>query len=438
MDKRIVLSNLGTIIEYLGVLMLIPMGVAVYYREPFLPFLFSSLITFFFGLFLEGMGDGKEEIGRLEGFAIVSLGWLLVAVFGAFPYIFSGVLDPFNAFFESMSGFTTTGSTVMIEIEKSHLGILFWRSFTQWIGGMGVILLFIAIFPKFAVAGSQLFDKEFPGPMPDKLGPRIQATARKLWMIYVLFTVIEFVILYFFCGMNSYYAICTSLSTMPTGGFSPLNKNIAGFANPAVEAVVIIFMFLAGVNFSLHYSLIIGKFKGIFKNKEFRTYCTILIVSILLVLWDLYRHGLSLYEAFRCSSFQVVSFMTTTGFTSCDFSGWSDFSKSILLILMFVGGCAGSTSGAVKVIRIFVLVKHVYREILKVLYPKGVFLIKTEEKPIPEEAIRAIISFFIVYIFVFLLCSLIMSAIGLDFISAISSVAATLGNVGPGFGIVTF
>ncbi len=441
MDKKIILGSIGSILKYLGILMIIPLAVAWYEERTLSLFIIKTwltplVITTSFGVILERIGI-KGVIKRREGFVIVALGWLVVTVFGSLPYIFSATLGPIDAFFESMSGFTTTGSTVLNFELVERRSILLWRSFTQWIGGMGVIVLFIAILPTFGIAGSQLFDREFPGPLSERIRPRVQMTARMLWSIYLVLTGAEILALFYAAKMPLYHAFCTAFCTMPTGGFSPLANSIAGYANPIAESIIVVFMFLAGMNFILHYSLI-RKPQRILANKEFQVYCFFLLAAISVITADLYLHKFgSIQEAFRYGGFQAVSFMTTTGFTTSDFDAWSHLSRIILFCLMFIGACGGSTGGSIKVIRIYVLLKYFVQRIRKILYPHAVFVLKTGKKPISDDIVQGIIAFFISYILIFVVCTIGMSAIGLDMISAASSVAATLGNVGPGFGLVS-
>ena len=442
MDKKIIFGSIGSILKYVGILMIVPLA-AAWYEERILSlfiiktWLVPLVITTSFGVILEQKMGAKGVIKRREGFVIVALGWLAVAIFGSLPYVFSATLGPMDAFFESMSGFTTTGSTVMLNLEQVDRSILLWRSFTQWIGGMGVILLFIAILPTFGIAGSQLFDREFPGPMSERIRPRVQVTARMLWSIYVVLTCAEILALFYAAKMPLYHAFCTAFCTMPTGGFSPLTNSIAGYANPIAELIIAVFMFLAGMNFILHYSLL-RKPGRVIANKEFQVYCLLLLAAISIITADLYIHKFaSIQEAFRYGGFQAISFMTTTGFTTSDFDTWSHLSKIILFSLMFIGACGGSTGGSIKVIRIYVLLKYFKQRIRKILYPHAIFVLKTGKKPISDDIIQGIIAFFISYILIFVVCSIAMTAVGFDMVSAASSVAATLGNVGPGFGLVS-
>ncbi|MCD6456043.1 MAG: TrkH family potassium uptake protein [Methanophagales archaeon] len=442
MDKKIIFGSIGSILKYIGILMIVPLAAAWYEERVLSLFIIKTwlvplLITTSAGVILERKMGAKGVIKRREGFVIVALGWLAVAFFGSLPYVFSTTLGPLDAFFESMSGFTTTGSTVMLNLEQVDRSILLWRSFTQWIGGMGVILLFIAILPTFGIAGSQLFDREFPGPMSERIRPRVQVTARMLWSIYLVLTGAEILALFYAAKMPLYHAFCTAFCTMPTGGFSPLTNSIAGYANPIAELIIAVFMFLAGMNFILHYSLL-RKPGRVIANKEFQVYCLLLLAAISIITADLYIHKFaSIQEAFRYGGFQAISFMTTSGFTTTNFDAWSHLSKIILFSLMFIGACGGSTGGSIKVIRIYVLLKYFKQRIRKILYPHAIFVLKTGKKPISDDIIQGIIAFFISYILIFAVCSITMTAVGFDMVSAASSVAATLGNVGPGFGLVS-
>jgi len=443
MEGKIILGSIGSILKYLGILMIVPLAVALYDERAVSLFVIKTwiiplVITTTIGVILKKVVGLEGVIKRREGFVIVAFGWLTVAVFGALPYLFSATLSPVDAFFESMSGFTTTGSTMMLNLEQVNRSILLWRSFTQWLGGMGVILLFIAILPTFGVAGSQLFDREFPGPMSERIRPRVQVTARMLWTMYLVLTGVEIMALIFAAKMSLYDSFCTAFCTMPTGGFSPHPGSIGGYLNPVAELIIVVFMFLAGMNFVLHYSLIRNP-KKIVANKEFQVYCLLLLMAIAIIVTDLCIHGVftSLQDAFRYGGFQAVSFMTTTGFVTSDFNAWSDLSKVILFALMFIGGCGGSTGGSIKVIRIYVLLKCIRQRIYQILYPHAIFVLKTGNKPISEGILQGISAFFISYVLIFAVCSIVMCAIGLDMVSAASSVAATLGNVGPGFGLVS-
>ena len=419
--------------------MIFPLFYALYYQEnnAIYAFTASIIITSLSGWFLKHTFVPENSIGRKEGFAIATLGWILAAAFGTFPFLFSGTFTNFiDAYFESMSGFTTTGATVLESIEGNPLSVLFWRDQIQWMGGMGIIVLVVAILPALGVGGMQLFRSEVPGPEPDKLKPRIKETAKLLYMVYIIISLLQVVCLYI-TGMSLYDAITHMFGTMCTGGFTPNNLSVGHYNNPTYDVIIIIFMFIAGANFTLHYKVLHGDLKSLIRDREFLFYTGIIVLSTLLITTQLRIHVYhSILTALRFASFQVVSITTTTGFVTADYDQWPDLSKIILLILMFTGGCAGSTGGAIKNIRILILLKKANREFQKILHPHAITQIHLGEKKISDEVVSNITSFFLLYMLIFIACTLIMAALGLDMISALSSVAATLGNVGPGLGLV--
>ena len=438
MKHNIVLNTLGSILLFLGISMIFPLLYALYYHEKAISaFIISMIITVTVGILLKKLFSPLEPIRIKEGFAIACLGWIVAAAFGALPFMFAGTFTNFiDAYFESMSGFTTTGATVIAAIEGNPYSILFWRDFIQWLGGMGIIVLVVAILPPLGVGGMQLFKSEVPGPEPDRLKPKIKDTAKLLWRVYIVISALEVGCLYL-SGMSLFDALTNMFGTMATGGFNPRNLSIAAYGNPFIEIIITFFMLIAGANFSLHYKVLHGDVKSLFKDKEFIFYCGIILFSIFAISTELRLYVYkSVFTALRYATFQVVSIITTTGFVTADFDTWPAFSKTILLVLMFIGGCAGSTGGAIKNIRIMLLLKQAAREFKKLIHPQAITPIRLGNKTISEEVMRNITSFFFLYIFIFVICSFIMSALGLDMVSASASVAATLGNVGPGLGIV--
>jgi len=361
----------------------------------------------------------------------------MAGIFGTLPFIFSGAVPDFtNAFFESVSGFTTTGASVITDIEGLPKGILLWRSLTQWLGGMGIILLSIAILPFLGVGGMQLYKAEVPSPVVDKLKPRISETAKTLWKVYLLITVME-IILLFAGGMSAFDAVCHAFCTMPTGGFSTKNASIAHFDSVYLDSVIIVFMLLAGINFSLHYKLIKGDFKVFGRDPECRVFIALVVVFILIITINIYGNAYeSLTKAFRYAAFQVVSIITTTGFVTADYEKWPALSQLILLSCMFMGAMAGSTGGGIKIMRIMLLIRHGYQQIFKVIHPHAVTTVKLGGKPVPQDILNSIWGFFILYVGLFFVSTLIMASLGLDMISALASVAASIGNIGPGLGMV--
>ena len=345
-----------------------------------------------------------------------------------------------NCLFESISGFTTTGASVLgatVEIESVGKGLLFWRSFTHWLGGMGIIVLAVAILPLLGVGGMQLFHAESPGPTKEKLFPRIRETAATLWGIYVLLSIIE-VLLLMGAGMTVFDSLCHTFGTMATGGFSTMNASIGAYHSSLIDIIIIVFMFLAGANFSLHYLAITGRIQAYWKNSEFRYYFAITIASILLLSGILYVSGTyeNILSALKYGSFQTVSIMTTTGYATADFELWPVVLQFLLLLFMFIGGCAGSTGGSIKIVRIVLLFKYAYRELFRLVHPRAFAAVKLGGKVIHKDVLESVGGFFILYMGLFAVGSVVMTAMGLDIITAISSVAATLGNIGPGLGTV--
>jgi len=425
---RLTLHIIGSFLKYFALAYIVPLVTALYYGEDWRIFLYSLLITLTIGLFLEFGFRTEKVIDRADGFTIVAFTWLLIPLLGTLPYVFLG-LGFLDAFFETMSGFTTTGATILNVVEELPKSALLWRSLTQWLGGMGVILLFISILPRLGVGGSQLFDREFPGPLPERLRPRFRTTARLLWTIYVGFTGAEIALLYFLARLPLFDSICISFSTIPTGGFTPTTASIGAYVNayPLAQYIIMFFMFLAGMSFILHYQVLRGNWKAI-KGEEFRLYLIILAAAILLLIFS---QG---FNSYREGMFQAISIMTTTGFVTADFGSWHSGARIVLLALMFIGACGGSTGGAIKVVRVLTLIKHARVMMRKAIFPKAVIPVKLNQKSIPEGVIRDIISFLFLYILVAIVASVVLCFLGLNLETSISAVAATLGNVGPGLG----
>ena len=440
MRIKIVLHYLGLLVATLGIFMLLPLGFSLFYGEPdYLAFAISIGISVASGLLLWRFTPVKvKRLGRREAIMIVAGGWVLASAFGTLPYVLAGTFPSYlDAYFETMSGFTTTGATVLASIESQPHGILLWRSLTQWLGGMGIITLFVALFPTLGIGAAHLVEAEMPGPQAERLTARFRDTAKALWLLYLGFSVLE-VLLLWLAKMPVFDALAITFSTMPTGGFTPTTLSIGSYNSLFVELIVTFFMIVAGINFGLYYFFLWKRRPGrLFSNSEFRLYITLLIGACLLVVLNLINSaGLSISEAFRYSSFQVVSVMTTTGFVTANFDVWPAFARSALLILMVIGASAGSTGGALKVIRLLVLFKYAYRRILLFFNPRAIIPLKVGGNTLPEGVVAVIIGMGILYFAILIVASLLMSALGLDHVTALSSVAATLGNVGPGLGLV--
>lgn len=436
MRTRSVMPIIGRIVMMIAVSMMAPLLCAFYYNEKeVIIFIACIILTFFSGLLLSKVKDNNEGLRLIEGLAVVSLGWAIITAYGSLPFYLSGTLGYIDAYFETMSGFTTTGATVISNIEILPKSILFWRSFIQWIGGMGIIVLAVAVLPALSIGGMQMFNAEAPGPKLDKLKPQMKETAKILYGVYLIFTATEIILLRI-GGMNLFDSICHTFCTLATGGFSTKNASVSYFNSPFIEAVILIFMFLSGTNFMLHYNLLRGKI-NYFKDREFRFYFAVVISAILLLTLDLrYNVYNSVIDSFRYASFQVTSIVTTTGFATANFDIFPSLSRVILIVLMFIGGCAGSTGGAIKNIRVLIILKYLYREIYQYIHPNAILSVKVGEETIQEDILKDIMAFFIGYIIIFVVATTIVAAYGLDIITAISSVAATQGNVGPGLGLV--
>jgi trk system potassium uptake protein TrkH len=397
-------------------------------------FLISALVAALAGGTMMLLGSGGGDLYRREGILIVVGGWMLASVFGALPYMLTGVLTgPMDALFESASGFTTTGASVMTDIESAGRGLLFWRSFTQWLGGMGIIVLFVALLPELGPGARFLYKMEVPGPTAEALQPRIRTTAMTLWKIYLGFTVAETLLL-MLAGMGVYDAMTHTFSTMSTGGFSPRNSSVAAFDSPWVHLIIIVFMIFAGANFSLFYGMRQRKNWNLLRDSEFRIYLGIIGAATAFIGWDLLRDGIytTPLRALLDSIFQTVSILTTTGFATADFDRWPVFTRMVLVVLMFVGGCAGSTAGSMKVMRMAIGIKSALREVRLIFSPNTILSVFVSGKAVPDPVVRSVAGFFILYLSAWGAGSLLLSLGAPDLITAATASAVTLGNIGPG------
>lgn len=438
---KIVSHVLGLLLVINGLLMLVGLPFSLYHDDHDVgPILTASGLTVFSGLVTYWLTRQSDYtgLGRREGYLIVSLGWVFMSFFGALPFTFSGAIPSYtDAFFETMSGYTTTGASVLNNIEELPHGILLWRSMTHWIGGMGIIVLSLAILPILGIGGMQLFAAEVPGPTTDKIHPRVKETAKRLWFIYVLLTAIETVLL-LIAGMSFFDAINHSMATMATGGFSTKQASIAFYDDiPAIQYIIALFMFLAGVNFSLHYFALKRRFTRIWNSEEFKFYTgSVIVISLIHTVGLMVDQGFDLERAFRDSLFTTLTIITTTGFVTADYETWATPLLFIVFMLMFTGGSAGSTAGGIKVVRLLLISKNSLVELKRLLHPRAIIPIRLDGRAVPTPIMTNILAFFILYMLVFIFASLIMTALGLDFISAIGASIACLGNIGPGLGSV--
>ncbi|MDA3904357.1 MAG: TrkH family potassium uptake protein [Desulfuromusa sp.] len=439
MNLILTLRILGALLLFLGGSLFAPLPFSFYYSDGIWSvYVLSAVICFVVGGLLFSFCKSSKELTVREGFAVVTFGWTVFAVFGSLPYLISGAIpSPLDAIFETMSGFTTTGSTILTEIEALPKSLLFWRSLTHWLGGMGIIVLSLAILPMLGVGGMQLFKAEVPGPTADRLKPRIQDTAKMLWGVYFLLTMIETLLL-MLGGMSFFDALCHSFATLATGGFSTKNGSIAAYDSSYIDGVITLFMILAGINFALHFQVLRGKGREFFRSEELRVYLGIILVATVIIMIFNWTGGVYFHfaENLRYSIFQVSSIMTTTGFGTTDFELWPVIAQYILLLLMFIGGCAGSTGGGMKVARILLLFKHAQVQVFRLVHPRAVRLVKLGNRPVDKEVLQAILGFFAVFIGIFVIGSMLVAASGMDLVSSASAVVACLANIGPGLGSV--
>jgi trk system potassium uptake protein TrkH len=414
------------------------LGLALYHHGRDIPALVVSFgITALAGLILAGRQVNYQDIGYREGFAVAALGWFLTAVFGSLPFVLSGAIPhPIDAFFETMSGFTTTGASILTDIEALPLGILLWRSTTHWIGGIGTVVLLVALIPSLRIAGMQFYRAEVSGPTKTKALPRVAQTSRQLFKVYVVFTLLEVVALRF-AGLPWFDSVIHTFGTVATGGFSSRNLSVGAYNSLAVELIIVFFMLLCGINFALHIRAMQGKPQVLWRDRETQVFLLVALVAVAVISTNLISvTGTSLGASVRDSLFQVASIVTSTGFATVDFNQWPDLSRLVLVLLMFVGACAGSTGGGIKVIRIMVLWKLGTRQLQKLIHPQAVIPVRIGRSVIPPEVTDSIQAFLILYLGLFIGAVLVMGMLGLDLISAITSVVATLSNIGPGLGVV--
>lgn len=438
-NGKIIFRILGILTGLVGIFMALTVPVALIYKDGDAgALLISALIAISTGFAITMLVKAdKSNLGKREGFLIVTLSWIIFSLFGSLPFVLSGEIPSYtDAFFETMSGFTTTGASIITDIESLPHGLLFWRSMTQWLGGMGIIVLSIAILPFLKLGNIQLFVAEVPGPTPDKLRPRIKDTAKRLWAIYIIFTAAETILLW--AGeMDLFDAVCHSFTTMATGGYSTKNASIAAFSTPYTHYVITAFMIIAGTNFTLAYLGFHGKFKKVIQNEEFVFYITVLAIAILIGGAVLYfQNGHPAEQSFRESAFQVVSIVTTTGYATANYCNWGPFLILFMFILMFTGGSAGSTGGGIKMVRLLLLAKNSRMELRRLIHPNAVIPVRLNHKVVPQQVVYNVQAFMVFYLIITAFSALVISVMGYDVVSSLSAVAATLGNIGPGLGDV--
>ena len=454
LNTKIIFRFLGITAILNGCFMFIAYPFSVYHNEDAKwGILGAGTVTIIIGLLLYFLNKPKStNLHKKDGYLIVTLGWLILSFTGMLPYLLSGTIPSVaDAFFETISGYSTTGSSILTDIEAMPKGILFWRSATHWIGGMGIIVLTIAILPLLGIGGMQLFMAEAPGPSADKLHPRITDTAKRLYLIYITLTFAQFFLLKV-AGMTWFDAINHAMATMSTGGFSTKNNSVAFYNNlPLVQYIIIFFMFVAGTNFVLTYFALKGKVKKVFESEEFKYYFwgTIVVSAIIAIIIIFFQdpnlqttiaHPMvfgKVESAIRHALFMVISVVTTTGFVSADFTMWNFLATGIFFALFFTGGSAGSTSGGIKIVRHIVMLKNSFLEFKKALHPNAIIPVRLDGKSVPHTIVFNILSFFIIYMLIFILASVVLTLFGLDFMSALGAAASSLGNIGPAIGSVS-
>ncbi len=438
-NYRLVFQFLGLLLLIEGFFMWLCIPVSMLFHDhELVPLGVSGLISVTIGgLAMLATRKAPKVLNARDGFLIVAIGWILFSFFGSMPFILSGEIPSFtDAFFETISGFTTTGASILNEIEILPHGLLFWRSLTQWLGGMGIIVMSLAILPLLGVGGMQLFVAEVPGPTPDKLHPRIKETAKRLWAIYIIFTFAETLLLWI-GGMTLFDAVNHSFTTMATGGYSTKTASLAYWDSPFIHYVIVIFMFLAGTNFTLSYFAMHLRFKKVWQNEEFRYYLGFIFgFTILLTIILSFTELQSGEESFRHSLFQVVSIITTTGFVTFDYLSWIPLLGIILFMMMFFGGSAGSTGGGIKILRIVLLLKNSAMELKRLIHPNAVIPVWFNKSAVSPDILNNVFAFISFYIITVIVGVIVMTAMGYDIGSAFGAVAATLGNIGPGIGLV--
>ncbi len=439
MNHRIVIKVSGIILIILSVGMIPSFFVSLLYREAsYISILLASLISLILGFAFKRIKIKSNRFTFREGLAIVGLGWFLASIIGSLPFVFSGYIpNPIDAFFEAVSGFTTTGASILTDIEAVPKGILFWRSFTHWLGGVGILVFAVALMPSIGIGSIQIIKAESSGPTVEKITHKISDNAKILYVIYIVMTVSE-IILLLLGGMNLYDAFVHTFATVGTGGFSVYNQSIAHYNSTYIDLVISIFMFLSGSNFAIYYALYKGRWRTVFKDDEYRFYFMIIFAATGIITLNLLFNNVydSIGSAIRYSFFQVSSITTETGFATANFDQWPTMSKFILFILMFIGGCTGSTSGGIKSLRIVVALRLIKREFTKKFHPHAMIPIRLNNKPIPTDSVSDIFSFIVLYLFTFIVGTFLLSFDNISLMTAASAVAACIGNTGPGFDVV--
>lgn len=442
MKGKLIIHVLTILLLIIAAFMLIPAGIALYYGESdcFKAFFYPVLVLMPLAALSYGTtrSNRNKVLAPRDGFMLVTLSWVGASALGAIPFYISGTIPSYtDAYFETMSGFTTTGASILTAIEGLPYSMLFWRSLTHWLGGMGIVVLTVAIFPLLGIGGMQLLKAEAPGPSVDKITPKITHTAKILWFIYLGLTILETLLL-MLGGMNLFDSLTHAFGTMATGGFSPKNTSVGFYDSPFIHWVITIFMVMAGLNFALYFKLLTGRVKNMLMDTEMKAYLAIFTVASLAITVSLLKHDVfeSFWTSLQYAAFQVASILTTTGYATADYDVWPNFSKIILFLMMFIGGCAGSTGGGMKVVRIVTLFKLAVRELKRLVYPRGVFHLRLNKMVVRKDIISVITGFVFLYIFSLLVTTVVVAGGGYDVLTSFSTALVTVGNIGPGFNMV--
>ncbi len=434
MNYRMLRYLLGCILLIEAILMLLPLATAMIYKEDILPFVYTICMLLVISVPCVILKPKNTHIYAREGFVCVSAAWILLSVFGALPFVFSGAIPSFiDALFETVSGFTTTGATILPAVEGLPHGILLWRSFTHWVGGMGVLVFMLAILPSAGGEAIHLMRAEVPGPTKGKLVPKMRKSALILYGIYIVLTCIE-VIALLLCGLPLFDSIVNSFATAGTGGFSVLNNSIAGYANPAAEWVIGIFMVLFGINFNLFFFILIGKVKDALKSEELRVYFGIIAIAVIAISINTYQIIGNLGDTVRTAFFQVSTIITTTGFATVEYNNWPVLSKTILTLLMITGACAGSTAGGLKISRIIIVFKNIFREIKHMIRPRSVNVVRLDGEVVPNETLRSATGYLTVYMLAIVICVVLIAVDGYSMETNITATLSCINNIGPALG----
>ncbi len=441
MNPFLITKILAFLMLIIAGFMLLPAGIALYNSELSSLFSFLAVILFIAGIcgaLLYGLRKRRAEaLSTRDGFLLVTASWIGASLAGALPFFISGAIPSYaDAFFETISGFSTTGATILTDVEILPRSMLFWRSLTHWLGGMGIVVLAVAVLPMMGIGGLQLINAESPGPAVDRITPRIADTAKLLWIVYLGFTVAQTSLL-LIAGMDLFDALTHSFGTVATGGFSTMNASVGHYNSAAISIIITVFMLLAGISFSLHFRVLTGRLDSPRMNTELKAYIGIFLAATLAITIGIHGDAYdSLFDSAVHAAFQAASFLTTTGFTTADFEKWPLFGQGVLFLLMFVGGCSGSTAGGVKVFRIVILLKQAFIEMLYLIHPRGIFTLKVSGRIVRKDLVYSVAGFFFLYIFILLCTSLVVASSGHDLTTSFTAALTTLGNIGPGFGDV--